>query len=173
MTATTTYTLNDFVADLQQSFASHQDLVGRANAVAAVLEQLLKRGGWVQDIIDTKGYDGLPGGAYTDDTYGHPAPGFHITCGAQKPGQTNAPHDHGAGWVAYGTFEGAIEQTRYGWEYPNGPLDPQLVVKESFIQKPGLKGATLATHNAILEKKVREQSSIPRLLIHRLRIDYE
>ena len=137
MSAIATYTLEEFVGDLRESFASHQDLVGRANSVAGVLQGLLQRGGWVQELIDTKGYDGLPGGTYTDDTYGHPAVGFHITCGAQKPNQANAPHDHGAGWVVYGTYEGAIEQTRWGWDYSNGVLVPHLVQKESFVQHPG------------------------------------
>jgi predicted metal-dependent enzyme (double-stranded beta helix superfamily) len=137
MSAVAVYTLDEFVKDLQDAFASHPDLVGRANAVAEVLGHLLKVGGWVQEMIDRGGYESLPGGVYTDKTYGHPGPGFHITAGAQKPGQTNAPHDHGAGWVAYGTYEGAIEQARWGWDYSNGVLQPKLVEKESFIQHPG------------------------------------
>ena len=38
MRSTATYTLEEFVQDLREGFASHADLVGRANAVAAVLE---------------------------------------------------------------------------------------------------------------------------------------
>ena len=83
-------------------------------------------GGWVRDLIDKGGYEALPGAVYTDETYGHPGPGFHITCGAQKPGQYNTPHDHGAGWVVYGTYQGAIEQTRWGWDYSTGVLAPKL-----------------------------------------------
>ncbi|HZT05778.1 MAG TPA: hypothetical protein VFC51_02020 [Chloroflexota bacterium] len=137
MSAVAVYTLDEFVKDLQQAFASHPDLVGRANAVAEVLERLLKVGGWVQEMIDKGGYDSLPGGVYTDATYGHPGAGFHITCSTQKPGQTNAPHDHGAGWVAYGTYEGAIEQVRWAWDYSDGVRKPRLVAKESFVQHPG------------------------------------
>jgi predicted metal-dependent enzyme (double-stranded beta helix superfamily) len=137
MSAVAVYTLDEFVKDLQDAFASHPDLVGRANAVADVLGHLLKVGGWVQELIDKGGYESLPGSTYTDATYGHPAAGFHITCGAQKPGQANAPHDHGAGWVAYGTYEGAIQQTRWGWDYADGLLKPRLVAKESFVQNPG------------------------------------
>ena len=137
MSALAVYTLEEFVKDLQQAFASHDDLVGRANAVADVLQQLLRTGGWVQALLDKGGYDALPGGAYTDSTYGHPGPGFHITCGAQKPGQANNPHDHGASWVVYGTYQGAIEQTRWGWDYSDGLLSPKLVARESFVQKPG------------------------------------
>jgi hypothetical protein len=137
MSAVATYTLEEFVQDLQQSFASHEDLVGRANAVAEVLEHLLKVGGWVQDLLDKGGYDALPGAVYTDSTYGHPAPGFHITCSAQTPGQEGSPHDHGAGWVVYGTYKGAIEQTRWGWDYSEGLQFPQLVPHESFVQNDG------------------------------------
>ncbi len=137
MTALAVYTLDEFVKDLQRAFASHPDLVGRANAVTEVLEHLLKVGGWVQEMIDQGGYESLPGAVYTDKEYGHPGPGFHITCGAQKPGQTNAPHDHGAGWVAYGTYEGAIQQIRWAWDYSAGVHEPRLVAKESFVQQPG------------------------------------
>jgi len=137
MSAVAVYTLDQFVADLQRAFADHEDLIGRANAVAGVLENLLRVGGWVQELIDRGGYDALPGGAYTDPTYGHPAPGFHITCAAQKPAQGNSPHDHGPGWVAYGTYSGAIEQTRWQWDYADGLLRPRLVERERFVQGPG------------------------------------
>ena len=159
MSAVATYTLDEFVADLQHAFSSHEDLIGRANAVADVLEHLLGVGGWVQELLNKGGYDALPGGAYTDARYGHPAAGFHITCGAQKPGQANAPHDHGAGWVAYGTYTGAIEQTRWAWDYSDGLLRPRLVVKESFVQKPGqaayfLPGEIHDTRNVAEDRSV-------------------
>ena len=137
MSTVAVYTLNDFVGELRQAFATHDDLVGRANAVAEVLQHLLKVGGWVQELLDKGGYEALPGSTYTDDQYGHPAPGFHITCGAQRPGQYNSPHDHGAGWVVYGTYEGAIEQTRWGWDYSDGLLKPRLIARTSFVQRPG------------------------------------
>ena len=137
MSAVATYTLEAFVKDLQGDFAAHEDLVGRANAVAETLEHLLKIGGWVQELLDTGGYDALPGSTYQDTAYGHPDAGFHITCGAQIQGQANSPHDHGAGWVVYGTYEGAIEQTRWQWDYSDGLLKPKLVKKESFVQGPG------------------------------------
>ena len=153
MSTTAVYTLENFVLDLRQAFAGHDDLVGRANAVTEVLQQLLKVGGWVQERLDKGGYDAPGGSVYLDDKYGHPAAGFHITCGAQHPGQANTPHDHGAGWVVYGTYTGAIEQTRYGWDYRNGLLAPQLASRESFVQQPGeaayfLPGEIHDTRNA-------------------------
>lgn len=153
MSTTTVYSLETFVKDLRQAFADHDDLVGRANAVAGVLEYLLRTGGWVQELLDTGGYEALPGSTYLDDQYGHPAPGFHITCGAQNPGQRNTPHDHGAGWVVYGTFQGAIEQTKWGWDYSDGLLKPRLVERGSFVQDAGqaayfLPGEIHDTRNA-------------------------
>ncbi len=38
----------------------------------------------------------------------------------------------------YGTYEGAIEQTRWAWDYSNGLLAPRLVARESFVQEPGV-----------------------------------
>src|SRR6266849_157529 len=73
MSAIAVYTLDEFVTDLQQAFASHDDLVGRANAVAEVLQHLLQVGGWVQELLDKGGYEALPGSTYTDASYGHPA----------------------------------------------------------------------------------------------------
>ena len=125
MSTVTVYSLDSFVGDLRRAFADHDDLVGRANSVAEVLEHLLSVGGWVRELIDTKGYGGLPGSTYVDEAYGHPAAGFHVTCGAQKPGAYNSPHDHGAGWVVYGTYEGAIEQTRWGWDYSDRPAQAE------------------------------------------------
>jgi hypothetical protein len=152
MSAVAVYTLEDFVRDLRQGFASHDDLVGRANAVAEILQHLLNVGGWVQTLLDGGGDAALPGSIYTDDTYGHPAAGFHITCGAQRPGQRNTPHDHGAGWVVYGPYQGAIEQTRYAWDYAQGLLAPRLVARETFVQEAGqaayfLPGEIHATRN--------------------------
>jgi hypothetical protein len=137
MSMVAVYTLDQFVADLRQAFATHDDLVGRANGVADVVQHLLQVGGWVQDLLDKGGYEALPGSAYVDDQYGHPAPGFHITCGAQREGQYNSPHDHGAAWVVYGTFSGAIEQTRWGWDYSEGLLKPRLIARASFVQPAG------------------------------------
>ena len=106
--------------------------------MAEVVQHLLRTGGWVQELIDNGGYEALPGSAYVDSEYGHPAAGFHITCGAQKPGQFNSPHDHGAGWVVYGTYQGAIEQTRWGWDYSEGLLKPRLMARAKFVQEPGV-----------------------------------
>jgi len=162
MSTVAVYSLENFVADLRQSFAEHDDLVGRANSVAEVLEHLLSVGGWVQELIEKGGYGALPGSTYVDDTYGHPAAGFHITCGAQKPGAYNSPHDHGAGWVVYGTYEGAIEQTRWGWDYADGLLKPRLVARTSFVQPAG-QAAYFLPGEAHDTRNVAERSVVVRV----------
>ena len=67
MSTIAVYTLEDFVKDLRQAFAKQEDLVGRANSVAVVLQHLLKVGGWVQALLDKGGYEALPGSTYVDD----------------------------------------------------------------------------------------------------------
>lgn len=178
MSATSVYTLDAFVSDLRGAFSDHVDLVGRANAVAAVLEHLLRTGGWVRELLDRGGYDALPGSTYLDDMYGHPAPGFHVTCGAQKPSQRNTPHDHGAGWVVYGTFEGAIEQTKWGWDYTDGLLKPKLVQRGSFVQQAGqaayfLPGEIHDTRNAAERSVVVRVESQKTSTLWRHRYDRE
>jgi hypothetical protein len=162
MSTVAVYSLENFVADLRQAFAEHDDLVGRANGVAEVLEHLLSAGGWVQELLEKGGYAALPGSTYVDDTYGDPAAGFHITCGAQKPGAYNSPHDHGAGWVVYGTFEGAIEQTRWGWDYADGLLKPRLTARASFVQPAG-QAAYFLPGEAHDTRNVAERSVVVRV----------
>ena len=59
-------------------------------------------------------------------------------CSVQKPDQDNLPHDHGAAWVVYGVYEGAIEQTKWRWFFPGEGVDtPQIKTTGSFVQKDG------------------------------------
>jgi predicted metal-dependent enzyme (double-stranded beta helix superfamily) len=76
-----------------------------------------------------------------DDQYGHPAPGFWLMCNAQtKTGATVGvhPHDHGAAWVVYGVYSGAIQQTTWRWAFhePDRTV-PHLDEAGQWIQKPG------------------------------------
>ena len=59
-------------------------------------------------------------------------------CGIQRPGQDNLPHDHGTTWVVYGVYEGAIEQTKWRWSYPETDrTSPEIKPLESWVQGPG------------------------------------
>ncbi len=168
------YTLDQFVADLRATFANGELLPAKATSVAAVLQRLLGLGGWVQRRLDAGGYDALGGSVYTDADYGYPGPGFHITCGADTLSQYRPPHDHGAGWVVYGVYKGAIEQTRYGWDYSAGNLAPQFVPRTSFVQKAGevayfLPGEAHTTRNVAGERTIVvrvESQNLSRVVRH-------
>ena len=59
-------------------------------------------------------------------------------CGIQRPGQDNLPHDHGTTWVVYGIYQGAIEQTKWRWSYPESDrTSPEIKPLESWVQGPG------------------------------------
>jgi hypothetical protein len=146
------YSLDQFTADIRQAFNDNKSVPARPNAVAALMQQLLASGGWIQERLDTGGYDGLGGSVYIDSQVGEPRPGFHITCRAATPDFYRPLHDHGAGWVVYGVYEGAIEQTRYGWDYAAGALNPKLVSRQQFVQQAGevayfLPGEAHSTRN--------------------------
>ena len=64
--------------------------------------------------------------------------GFLLMCGVQRPGQDNAPHDHGDSWVVYGVYKGAIEQTKWRWVYPDSDwTSPEIKSAENYVQKEG------------------------------------
>ena len=77
MTQTATYTLERFIADVQQVFASTQDPRAQAQAVAKHMQALLAVPGWLDEKLQS-----LPQGGYgrvdlhMDDAYGHPEPGL-------------------------------------------------------------------------------------------------
>jgi predicted metal-dependent enzyme (double-stranded beta helix superfamily) len=137
MTPKASYSLDQFTADIRKAFDDNKGVPGRPDAVATLMQQLLANGGWIQERLDAGGYGALSGSVYVDAEVGDPRPGFHITCRAATPGFYRPPHDHGAGWVVYGVYEGAIEQTRYAWDYAAGPLSPKLIPKGKFLQKVG------------------------------------
>jgi hypothetical protein len=152
MTRVASYSLDQFTADIRKAFNDNKGVPARPNAVAALMQHLLASGGWIQERLNTGGYDALDGSVYVDPQIGDPRPGFHITCRADTPDFYRPLHDHGAGWVVYGVYEGAIEQTRYGWDYAAGPLNPKLIPKEQFVQQRGevayfLPGEAHSTRN--------------------------
>ena len=75
---------------------------------------------------------------HLDEESGHPGSGFLLMCSVQKPGQDNLPHDHGAAWVVYGVYQGAIKQTKWRWFYPGEGVDsPRIKETGHFVQKGG------------------------------------
>ena len=139
MAQTTVYTMEAFVSDVKEIFASTDDPLAQAQAVAGDMKRLLAVPGWLEAVIDFPEQGGF--GRYDlhlDEEFGHPGNGFYLMCSVQTPGQDNLPHDHGAAWVVYGVYEGAIKQTKWRWFYPGEGVD-HLQIKEtgSFVQKNG------------------------------------
>jgi predicted metal-dependent enzyme (double-stranded beta helix superfamily) len=139
MTQTGVYTMDSFIKDVREIFSSTKDPRSQAQRVARHMKELLTVPGWLEEMLNLP----VEGGfgrtdLYIDDELGHPGPGFLLMCGVQPPGQSNAPHDHGASWVVYGVYQGAIEQTKWRWHYPESDrTSPELRDLESWVQGEG------------------------------------
>ena len=139
MTQTATYTMEAFLADVKEVFASSKDALVQARAVANHMKKLLATPGWLEKRLDLPEEGGF--GRYDlhyEEDLGHPNPGFYLMCTVQKPDQDNLPHDHGAAWVVYGVYQGAIEQNKWRWFYPGeGVESTQIKQYGKFVQKDG------------------------------------
>ncbi len=139
MTQLATYTMQAFVEDVRNMFAATTDPRAQAQFVARHLKELLDVPGWLEEQIDLPAEGGF--GRYDlhqDEEYGHPGAGFLLMCGIQRPGQDNLPHDHGTTWVVYGVYQGAIEQTKWRWSYPETDrTSPEIKPLESWVQGAG------------------------------------
>jgi predicted metal-dependent enzyme (double-stranded beta helix superfamily) len=139
MTQVATYTLEAFIDDVKQIFASSKDPLVQAKAVAEHMADLLAIPGWLEEKLELPAEGGY--GRYTlylDEERGHPSNGWWLMCTVQKPGQDNLPHDHGNTWVVYGVYKGAIEQHKWRWFYPGEGVDsPQIKQTGEFVQRDG------------------------------------
>ena len=111
---TTAYTVDEFIDDVREIFDATQDPLAQAQGVADKMEVLLQTPGWLEERLELPDEGGY--GRYDlhlDEDYGHPGGGFWLMASVQKPDQDNLPHDHGAAWVVYGVYEGAIKQTKF------------------------------------------------------------
>ncbi len=139
MTQLATYTMQAFVEDVRNMFASTTDPRAQAQFVARHMKELLDVPGWLEEQIDLPAEGGF--GRYDlhqDEEFGHPEAGFLLMCGVQRPGQDNLPHDHGTTWVVYGVYQGAIEQTKWRWSYPETDrTSPEIKPLESWVQGAG------------------------------------
>ena len=139
MTQATAYSMDAFLADTKEVFSSTTDPLAQAQAVAGHLKELLAVPGWLEEMIDLPDEEGYGRhDLHLEEDSGHPGPGWLLMCSVQKPGQDNLPHDHGAAWVVYGVYDGAIEQTKWRWFYPGEGVDSlQLKETGSFVQDVG------------------------------------
>ncbi len=141
MTQSVGYTLETFIEDVRKAFADSDDARTQAQTVAGYMGLLLQ----VPNLLDGKLEIPETGTAvaslHHDTDYGHPAPGFWLMCNVQtQSGATVGvhPHDHGAAWVVYGVYSGAIQQTTWRWQFhePDRTV-PHLDEAGQWIQKPG------------------------------------
>jgi predicted metal-dependent enzyme (double-stranded beta helix superfamily) len=139
MTTTATYTMEAFIADVKEVFASTRDPLAQAERVSAHMKDLLAVPGWLEEKLNLPDEGGFGRySLYLDEDSGHPGGGFWLMCSVQKPEQDNLPHDHGSAWVVYGVYQGAIEQTKWRWFYPGEGVDaPQIKTTGNFVQKDG------------------------------------
>ncbi len=139
MTQTAIYTMEAFVADVKDIFASSKDPLVQAQKVADHLKDLLAVPGWLEEKLELPEEGGFGRvDLHLDEETGHPGSGFLLMCSVQKPGQDNLPHDHGAAWVVYGVYQGAIKQTKWRWYYPGEGVDsPRIQETGHFVQEDG------------------------------------
>ena len=139
-----TYTIEEFIAAVRQVFANVNDARAQAQGVAKHMKDLLAVSDLTKEIDRRSG--GKPGRVdlHIDEKYGHPAPGFCLMTSIPAPASAEGPggrlpHDHGASFVVYGVYKGAIEQTKYKWTYANDEdwTSPELRASECFVQRPG------------------------------------
>ena len=156
MAQTTTYTVDQFYADLREVFTSANDPLARAEGVRNHVRKLMANPEILEERLNLPD-EGRFGRVdlYLDQDYGHPEPGFLVMCSVQQPEQSNIPHDHGASWVVYGVCRGVIEQRKYRWAYPgDDPFKetPELEESGRYTQNQGdvaffLPGEIHTTHN--------------------------
>jgi hypothetical protein len=134
--------IDHFVGAVRDVFASTRDARAQAQGISRHMKVLLADPNLMQE-IEKKG-GGKPGriDLHIDDKYGHPGPGFCLMTSLTPQGTATGgarAHDHGASFVVYGVFKGAIEQIKYTWTYPKqGDWSaPVLRPGEPFVQKEG------------------------------------
>src|SRR4029450_3496400 len=139
MTSAAIYTVETFIEDVRQIFATTKDPRTQAQEVARHMQELLRAPGWLEERLQLPAEGGFGRhDLHYDAEFGHPEGGFLLMCGIQRPGQDNLPHDHGTTWVVYGVYQGAIEQTKWrGADPATDRTAPELKPLESWVQGPG------------------------------------
>ena len=134
--------INKFVTAVRSVFASNPDAREQARLIGGHMKALLFSPQLLEEIEQRGG--GRPGriDLHIDDEYGHPGPGFCLMTSLTPKGKSTGgarAHDHGASYVVYGVYKGAIEQTKYTWSYPiSGDWTaPELTQGEPFVQNVG------------------------------------
>lgn len=134
--------IDKFVNAVRDVFANTPDARAQARQISGHMKALLASPGLMQEIEQKGG--GKPGriDLHIDDKYGHPGPGFCLMTSLTPKGKSTGgagAHDHGASYVVYGVYKGAIEQTKYTWTYSSAGdwTAPELKPGDRFVQKQG------------------------------------
>ena len=135
-------TIDQFVGAVRDVFANTPDARTQAREIANQMKVLLSDPNLMEEVKQRGG--GKPGriNLHVDEEYGHPGPGFCLMTSLTPQGKPTLgarAHDHGASFVVYGVFKGAIEQTKYTWAYKEDGdwMSPELKEGDRFIQKVG------------------------------------
>ncbi|MCH7625524.1 MAG: GldG family protein [Chloroflexi bacterium] len=144
MTQTKVYTLEAFIGDVQAVFASTKDPRAQAQGIAKHLTDILAVPGWLEEKLESRGPGALD--LHIDEKLGHPGPdttpGFKVMCSLSEGTvpTVNTPHDHGAGFVVYGVYQGENEHTTWRWTHPEGDfISTQLTADKTFTLSPGTR----------------------------------
>lgn len=134
--------IDQFVGAVREVFANTPDARSQAQGIAAQMKSLLAAPDLLAEIQQKGG--GKPGriDLHIDDEYGHPGPGFCLMTSLTPRGTATGgarAHDHGASFVVYGVYKGAIEQTKYAWAYDEDGDWTSSALKEGdrFVQNEG------------------------------------
>jgi hypothetical protein len=134
--------IDHFVGAVTDVFASTPDARAQAQKISSHMKLLLSRPNLMEEIEQRGG--GKPGriDLHIDDKFGHPGPGFCLMTTLTPKGKATGgarAHDHGASFVVYGVYKGAIEQTKYTWVYAKEGdwTSPELRAGDRFVQKEG------------------------------------
>jgi len=134
--------IDHFVGAVRDVFANTPDARSQAQQIAGHMKVLLSSPSLMQEIEERGG--GKPGriDLHIDDKYGHPGPGFCLMTSLTPKGKSTGgarAHDHGASFVVYGVYKGAIEQTKYTWAYNQSGdwTAPELKQGDKFVQREG------------------------------------
>jgi len=134
--------IDHFVGAVRDVFASTPDARGQAQKISGHMKTLLASPNLMEEIMQRGG--GKPGriDLHIDDKHGHPGPGFCLMTSLTPKGKSTGgarAHDHGASYVVYGVYKGAIEQTKYTWAYSKQGdwTTPELRAGDCFVQKAG------------------------------------
>jgi rhodanese-related sulfurtransferase/predicted metal-dependent enzyme (double-stranded beta helix superfamily) len=130
MATTETYTLDQFIADLDRITAAESSPEAITGRVAPLLARLVRTPDAVPAEYRRRGPDGRRGRWML-----HRAPRFNVTAVVWGPGDVAGAHDHGT-WGVIGVVDNEIEETRYRVT-PAGPGRARLEVTRVMRHGPG------------------------------------